>query len=206
MAQKRANRNDWNGIGHSRIRWEVTDSPAWRVLSYSAKALYADLRATVRQTNNGNIDCTLSVMKHKGWRSQPTLTRALRQLEVLGFIAKTRQGGIAALSKHCSLFRFTDLPVYEQPKQGVSAKDATHDYRRFESVREANAALRSAALKKSKVQKLNQIGKESESIGPFIDTESEQEPPAKGKKLNKENRAAARATYGKTPQCAADPH
>lgn len=138
MSKKRSPiADEWKGIPHSRIRHEVTDSPAWRVLSWPARALYTDLRGKMRSFNNGNINATLSEMKHRGWTSSATLARALRQLEWMGFLAKTRQGGIASLSKVCSLYRFTDMWVYEQRKPSIPEIAPTFDYRRFESVKDA---------------------------------------------------------------------
>lgn len=158
----------WIGIPHLRIRREVINSPAWSVLSFSGKALYVDLRAKLQATNNGNINAVLSELKHTGWVSSATLSKALRELQALGFIAKTRQGGIASLSKVCSLYRFTDLTTYEHPKQGVAHCKATFDYRRFESIAAAKSALRESVKKKSKVQESKLAASRSEALAPKL--------------------------------------
>lgn len=193
----------WSGVAHARIRHEVTDSPAWRVLSYSAKALYTDLRAKLRSTNNGNVNATLSEMKHRGWRSSATLSKALRELEQMGFIAKTRQGGIAAMSRVCSLYRFTDLEVHEHPKQGIPPMKASFDWRRFESVKAAEAELKRLSYPpdkkqkgKSKVQKVKLIGLETESMDTCIASGTEQAVAARLQKLNKEKQAQTRVYVG----------
>ena len=183
MANKRG-LDPWKGIAHCRIPLEVLDSPAWRVLPLSSKALYTDMRAKLRSTNNGNINATLSEMRHRGWNSSATLSRALRHLLALGFIAHTRQGGIASMAKVCSLYRFTDMPVNEHPKQGIAAGAATHDYRNYTSVRDAEAEIRRQA-KKSKVQKLKHKASETEAIRPDIGSETEQEAAPKLQNLNK---------------------
>jgi hypothetical protein len=126
---------------HARIYHSLLNSAAWRALSFSSKALFVDLRGTVTATNNGNITAAMSVMKHKGWTSRTTLARGLYELRVLGFIAVTVEGGLRQGTRVPSLYRFTDLDVFEQPKVGVQAIKATHDYRSFESVREAEQAL-----------------------------------------------------------------
>ena len=184
MAQK-----NWKGIAHSRIPHDVTDGPAWRVLSFSAKALYVDLRAKLRSTNNGNLNATLSEMKHRGWTSSATLSRALRQLETLGFIAKTRQGGIANLSTVCSLYRFTDMGVHEFPKQGIDAMAATHEYRNFQTLADARTALAALKREKSKLSKLKLEAFKSEAMKPQTAFKSEQGGPAKLSKVNKGKRA-----------------
>lgn len=170
--------DSWKGIQHARIRHEVLNSPAWRILPFSAKALYLDLRAKLNSTNNGNIEATLTEMTHRGWNSSATLTSALRALEHMGFIAKTRQGGIAAMSKVCNLYRFTDLPVFEHPKQGVEPCKATLDWRQFDSVRAAESHLHSlrrkqGQRKKSKLQNLKLIASEYKPMNGFTASESE---------------------------------
>ncbi|MBB1631081.1 hypothetical protein [Cupriavidus sp. UME77] len=162
-------------------------SPAWRVLGPSAVKLFMDLRATVTGTNNGNLNAALSEMKHRGWASSATLAKALYELRAMGFLAVTREGGLKMGTRVCTLYRFTDLEVFEQPKVGVQHIKATHDYRRFESVRDAERALtegfeklraeggrKQAPKKKAPVQKLNPISSEIESIGRFIASQTEQ--------------------------------
>jgi len=146
-----------------RVYVELLNTPAWRVLGFSAKALFMDLRAGVQATNNGNISATLSQMKHKGWTASATLAKALYELRALGFIAVT------------SLYRFTDLDVFEQPKISVQAIKATHEYRNYESVRDAEQALvlgleslqmkgrkKQQTKKKLPVQKVNPSSSENE--------------------------------------------
>lgn len=149
----------WNGISHVRIPMDVLNSEAWRALSFSDKALYLDMRAKLRSTNNGDINATISEMKHRGWKSSATLWKALKTLEHMGFIARTRTGGIASLSKVCNLYRFTDLPCLEFPKKGIEACPATNNHRRFESVKAAKAAVAEIkSTKKIKGKKLKLVG------------------------------------------------
>lgn len=127
--------------GHMRIYWGIVDSPAWRVLSHADVRVYLAMRRKLRSTNNGDINATLVEMRHSGISSSSTLSMALRHLEVLGFIAKTRQGGIAFGGKLCSLYRFTDQPTYEMPKLGLSAVRATSDWQRFTTIAAARAEV-----------------------------------------------------------------
>ena len=192
MGNKRANPQAmyWAGVQHCRVRHEVLNSPAWRVLGFPAKALYMDLRARLNSTNNGNINAVFSELKHRGWSSSATLSRALKQLERMGFIAKTRQGGIAALSKVCTLYRFTDLPVLEHPKQGVPEIKETHDYRKFESVREAQKAI------EGKLSEVNLQTSRNEPITPVIDSPSEQEAYSQLHYLKQSDSGQSRAIVG----------
>ncbi|MBC7162925.1 MAG: hypothetical protein H5U26_12575 [Immundisolibacter sp.] len=169
-------------MAHARIRHDVLDSPAWRALPFSARALYSDLRRKLNSYNNGNLECTPVDMSHRGWRSKTTLYQALAQLELMGFIAKTRQGGKGSLSKCCSLFRFTDLPCYEHPKQGLAACKATLDWRAFTTVADAEAAIdrlaakTAAGRKKSKGQKMSLSGPEFVRQPPFAGPNSGLQP------------------------------
>lgn len=164
-----SNRSDeryWKGVQHCRIRADVTNSIAWRVLSNAAKALYLDLRAKLRTGSNGDIACTLKQMKHHGWASPGTLAKALYELQALGFLIVTRRGGVERGSKVCNLYAFTDLPVVRMDKIGVGAIRESFAYRSFMSVQEAEAALLSGVAslrfeskqrkqKKTTLQKLN---------------------------------------------------
>lgn len=153
---------DPNGA-HARLYHNQLKKPAWIALSSSAIRLYVDLRLKLTSFNNGNIEAVFSELRHRGWKSKTTLHKALRELEALGFIEKTRMGGIASMSRICNLFRFTDIDCHEFAKQGVKACKATHDYRRLTSIREARATFneserrrksgRHANKKKEKVQK-----------------------------------------------------
>ncbi|MCO1370235.1 hypothetical protein L0Z42_06560 [Burkholderia multivorans] len=110
-----------------------------------------DLRATLNSSNNGNISAAFSDRKHRGWNSSATLAKALSELRALGFIAVTRQGGLKMGTRVCSLYRFTDLPVYDQPKVDVLATPATYDFLRFKSKEEAQRA-RDEGMKKLRAE------------------------------------------------------
>ena len=159
---------------HIRLTLGMLNAPAWVALSTTAKALFVDMRSRLRSTNNGNISCPLSEMKHRGWRSSATLSKGLKELEAAGFIRKTRTTvGVNLGSKVCSLFRFTDLEAFEHVKQGTQSAPATCEYKKFESLKAARAAIDSALQKKRTIQKLKRDDSESEAIGSFNDSESE---------------------------------
>jgi hypothetical protein len=181
--------------GHARIYWSLLDSPAYLALSNSARALYVDLRRKLSANNNGNVEAHLhgkGGLVHRGWRSPATLFNALQELVAVGLLVQTRKGGIASMSKVCSLYRFTDEPVFEHPAQGVPAMKPTFDYLRFENLGHAKAAIREmrdskriAAVerKKSKLQKLNLQTTKTVAMAPIKATETEQRRSAKIQKL-----------------------
>lgn len=184
MAQPKP--KDPNGR-HIRVYCSLLGTHSYRVLGFAAKALFLDLRTMVTGTNNGNLSAALSDMKHRGWTSSSTLSRALYELRAMGFIAVTRGGGLKLGTRVCNLYRFTDLDVYDQPKVGVQAIKATHDYLKYETLHAAERALaegvaslltdgkkKQVTKKKVPVSNPNRISSESKPIEPFISFNSEQ--------------------------------
>lgn len=137
-------KHDMGRGGHVRLYWDMLDSMAWRALSWVEQGLYIAMRRKLKGTNNGNIEATLATLKHAGITSPATLSKGLKSLQAVGFIAKTRQGGIAYGSKVCSLYRFTDEQTFEHPKLGVEACKATNDWQRFKTLSEARSAIKAA--------------------------------------------------------------
>ena len=86
----------------------VIDSPNFRALSHKAKALILDMGAKYNGNNNGDLAAPWSWMRERGWRSKDTLQRALEELQRLGMIEQTRQGGLHGPS----LYAFTWLPIH----------------------------------------------------------------------------------------------
>ncbi len=187
------------GGRHIRVYCSLLDSPAYRVLSFAAKALFTDLRSQVTGTNNGNLSAPLADMKHKGWVSTATLSKALYELRSLGFISITRVGGLRMGTRVCNLYRFTDLEVFDFPKLGIQAIKATHDYKVFDSVRVAEIALRDGVaalmaegrkkqLKKNvPVRNLNRIGSGNELMEPFISSGNKQGDSSSVQETNRGN-------------------
>jgi hypothetical protein len=161
--------------GHVRLHWELLDSVAWRALSWADRGLYVAMRRNLKATNNGNVEATLGTLRHAGITSSATLAKGLRALMTAGFIDKTRQGGIAYGVKFCSLYRFTDEAVFEQPKLGIKPIGATNDWRRFQKLAEVRAAMAAAhaAAKRPepaaapKVQNLKHAASATESKADF---------------------------------------
>lgn len=185
--------------GHARIYHELIDSNAWRAMGYPSQALYVVLRRKLLGTNNGNINAVLSELKHHGWRSSATLAKALRELTTMGFIAITRQGGIAYGRQVCSLYRFTDVEVFDFPKLGIQRGAPTNEWKRFQTLAEAHAALkiahastqRTKVKNKSGLQKMKRTDSENEALSRFNASDSEEEAAAL---LQKMKQRASRKT------------
>ena len=164
--------------GHVRLYWVILDSPAWRTLTHADVRVYLAMRRKLGKTNNGDINATLAEMKHAGISSSSTLSTALRRLEALGFIEKTRQGGIAFGGKLCSLYRFTDESTYEIAKAGVRAGNATNGWEQFKTLAESRAAVRMFARKnKTKVRPSKRSDSTTGADKAVVDSTAEQVKP-----------------------------
>ena len=171
-----AKRGDPRG-GHIRLHWDLMDSPAWHALSTTEVAVYIALRRQLKHEGcNGDIDGTLSTLRHFGFRSPTTIAKALRGLQAVGLIAKTRAvSGLTHGGALCCLYRFTNEPVRAIPKKGIAATKATNDHRGWKSTAAALAAIEAAheaakrpnhpnvggPQKKTKLQKLGCVAPDS---------------------------------------------
>ncbi len=147
-----------------RIYHEIVNSPSWQSLSASSIRVYLAMRVSLNGYNNGDISATLSKLKAYGISSSATLSKALKELEALGLIEKTRQGGIAVGNKYCSLYRFTDEVVFDHPKKGIVAQAATNDWKLISNKAQARTLIKNLVHKdKNKgLRSLKQIDSKSE--------------------------------------------
>ncbi len=130
-AKGRATHADFIGIPRF-----VADSQAFKSLSPMARALYLDLRRQHNGHNNGQIAAVdagtlLSPgLTGYGW-AHSSVHKFLKVLREHGLIEQTRQGGIASMSRTCSLYAFTDAPTVEHKEKGVRGSQPTHAYRYY---------------------------------------------------------------------------
>lgn len=156
---------------------EVMNSVAWKALSFSAKCLYFETRKRMHSYNNGCLTATLAELKHDGFPSPSTIAKCLRELEVAGFMVKTRQGGIANGGKSPSFFRFTERPVLGDAKRGVAPSPATYDWRRFTTKAEADKAIKAAHLSAKRPVKRSENGSKPQRlkrIAPGVEPDDRQ--------------------------------
>lgn len=175
---------------HTRLYHNLQDSPAWRALPLADRGLYMELRRQLKSFNNGDISAAMGTLKHAGVKSPTTLAKGLRVLMAVGLLARTREGGIARGDKFCSLYRFTDEACFDQPKKGVKAMPATNEWRQFETIAHARAAIAAAqkpvaspvrkarAKNASRIQILEPNATDSGVVKPIHATDSVQVTPA----------------------------
>jgi hypothetical protein len=108
-------RNRWRSKGRREsgtffaLPHDVMDSENYKRLSAHAQKLLLDIGRQYNGSNNGDLCCSWSVMKARGWHSKDTLDRARRDLLHHGVIMLTRQGGRG----FPSLYALTWQPIDE---------------------------------------------------------------------------------------------
>ena len=88
---------------------ELLNSVAYLSLSPIAVKCLFDIYSEYKGSNNGDLSCTIKVMKKRGWKSKSQLDKARKELLEKGFIVLTRQGG----KNKCSLYAVTWKPINE---------------------------------------------------------------------------------------------
>lgn len=157
---------------YARLYHDVINTPAWVALGPSAKALYTDLLIQFNGSNNGNLSAAMGVLKHRGWRSPTTLSVALAELLALGFVVKTRGGGVKGGSRVCSLYGLSDLPIPAMSKLGIGAALPSYGYRLYRSVADARTRLAEVRRKKSTLQNVYRTATDSVAVEAISDTDS----------------------------------
>ncbi|WP_049639222.1 hypothetical protein [Methylophilus sp. TWE2] len=77
----------------------VIMSMEYRALNHAACRLLIDIAAQYRGDNNGALVACSKYLKPLGWRSNDTITKALKELVQGGFLIMTRQGMRPPLSR-----------------------------------------------------------------------------------------------------------
>ena len=91
------------------IPHELLNSDTYISLSPIAVKCLFDIYVEYRGKNNGDLSCTIKVMKERGWKSKSQLDKARKELLEKGFIVLARQGG----RNKCNLYAITWRPIDE---------------------------------------------------------------------------------------------
>lgn len=105
------------------LYFQITDSEEFGALSGNGAKLLLEFARQYRPGRNGDISIPWSMLKHRGWKSQGTVSRAKQELLQGGWIIETRKGG-----KHlCSLFAVTWYPIDASDKHQEPATTTAPD-------------------------------------------------------------------------------
>lgn len=100
--------------------WDVIDSPAYKSLSYPAKALLVELGRQLGNDNNGMLTITKKRLSSRGWTSADVINRAKNQLIAAGFIHQTVMG---YRPNKASWYAVTWYNLYDNIKFDANARD-----------------------------------------------------------------------------------
>jgi hypothetical protein len=142
MSYRRRNRIAENWASHVR---SMIESPAWSVLSLSARRLLDRLEIELLShgaRDNGRLPLTFDDLVEFGIH-RASIAPAQREVEALGFAVITRRGhGGKSGSRQPNLWRITYL-------NGIGS-EPTHEWRKLGTYDEARKIARVARLNKSK--------------------------------------------------------
>jgi DNA-binding transcriptional MocR family regulator len=153
-SRRKPNKLNSNWIAHTR---EMRESFAWRYLPDNARRVLDRLELEHMNhggAENGRLPCTYDDFAKWGIRRQ-SVSKAIRQCEVLGFVEVTVRGGRSrAENRWPSLYRLT------YPNGTSSSAQPTDDWRNIKTAAEAVAALQYASRNlKSRVRKRTTVSR-----------------------------------------------
>jgi hypothetical protein len=106
----------------------LLDQPAWKAMSFGARALYIALKRfyNTKVDNNGKIYLSCrDACEALGTRSRQSIARWFAELEFYGFIVKTTEGCLGVYGKGIAPhYRLTECMCYSEA--------ATRDYERWD--------------------------------------------------------------------------
>jgi len=99
-------------------------------LSHPALRLLVDLLSQLgfNAKGNGDLGASMTVMEVRGWTSKSALAGAVKELQAVGLLVVTRQGG----RRRCSLYALTLWPVHCDPDKldyGAVGSYGTDDWK-----------------------------------------------------------------------------
>jgi hypothetical protein len=146
----------------------MLESPAYRVLSLSAHRAMARLEIELanhggKPEENGKLPCTFEHFVEFGLHRH-AIAPAIRELVALGFVEITRQGSAGnAGFRQPTLYRLTF-------RHCGSHKEATDEWRRIKSIKEAEAIAERARSPQSERAPKTKIQCRKPSLSPVMET------------------------------------
>lgn len=88
----KGNKEKRDGGGFVALPFVVIDSPSYQGLGFAARALLIDIARQHTGSNNGRLVACAKAMRPRGWNSNGTVSRALKELQASGLLIQTRLG------------------------------------------------------------------------------------------------------------------
>jgi hypothetical protein len=122
----------------------LLDQPAWKAMSFGARALYVALKRyyNTKIDNNGKLYLsTRDACKALGTKSMQSIRRWFAELEFYGFIVKTTGGYLGVDGRGIA-------PHYRLTECFCSGEAATRDYERWDGTRFVDPTTKERCAKK----------------------------------------------------------
>jgi DNA-binding transcriptional MocR family regulator len=87
----------------------MMDTPAWKSLDATARALYVDMATRYNGSNNGSIFYSIREGVASLRIGKATVSRALRDLEGRGFIVAVQRGAFSLKVRNATVWRLTEF-------------------------------------------------------------------------------------------------
>ncbi|AEF03711.1 hypothetical protein [Alteromonas naphthalenivorans] len=108
MADKKIRRNKGRFAG---VPVHVMDSSDYLSLSFSSRALLLEFAKQYTGKNNGKLCATYSQLKPRGWRSEDTLRKCLKELLAAKLIVLTKRGMYGSGKREPNYYGLTWQPI-----------------------------------------------------------------------------------------------
>lgn len=95
------------------IPHSAMNHPDWLGLTPNAIKLLIELMKQYNSKNNGDLTAAWSFMKKRGFKSQTTLSAALKCLLLQNYITQTRDSQFRNPGKRCALYAVNWYPINE---------------------------------------------------------------------------------------------
>lgn len=141
MAAKKPRRNQGRFAGLPVSLMETQDYIA---LKHSSRALLYELARQYMGNNNGKLCATFSQLRKRGWGSEDTLRRCIKELMAGNFIVLTKRGMYGTGKREPNYYALTWQPIDEIPGFVMDVKPTVTPLRKL-SIEARNINLQDAA-------------------------------------------------------------
>ena len=127
-----AKRNDRKNEGRfAGIPLKVMDHPDYVGLGFSSRALLLEIARQYNRANNGKLCATFSQMERRGWKSEQTLSKCLKELLAANLITCTKRGTYGNGKREPNFYAINWQPIDDIPGFTMDVKSTVLPVRKF---------------------------------------------------------------------------
>ena len=117
--------------GFSGVPRVVMSHPDYKGLSGNGSKLLFELASQFKGKNNGDLTAAYGVLKHRGFNSKETVTRATHELIKSGLIIETRKGRFMNPGACCALYALCWQAIDECPGKNLDVAPSSKPLRQI---------------------------------------------------------------------------